>query len=298
VEGRVYVALDGHRSDDDEPYLFASEDFGQTWRSLRANLPLGSTRCLREDLFNPSLLYLGTEFGAWCSLDRGISWNRLGTTLPTVAVHELAQHPENGELVAATHGRSLWICDVGPLRQIRAEHLTQQPALYRPSPVVRWRPQPSRGGTNRRFVGTNPAAGGHLYYALPAPAQKVSIRITDIEGNTIRELSGPVQAGLHRVTWDLMRDAPLTARRAGTGRRAGAAPQAPPAAGDAEGSGPAPSAPAPAGPAPNGAYRVTLAVDGTELSQTLTIIADPNYPPAEAFGEAEGGQEAPTRIPD
>src|SRR5206468_325160 len=110
--GRCYVVLDGHRSDDDEPYVFVTEDFGKTWQSLRANLPWGSTRVLREDLKNPNVLYLGTEFGVWCSLNRGQSWNSLNTNLPTVAVHELAQHPTNGELVAATHGRSLWILDI------------------------------------------------------------------------------------------------------------------------------------------------------------------------------------------
>jgi photosystem II stability/assembly factor-like uncharacterized protein len=74
ADGRVYVALDGHRSDDDDPYVFVSDDFGQTFHSIKANLPRGSTRCLREDIQNENLLFFGTEFGIWTSLDRGAHW--------------------------------------------------------------------------------------------------------------------------------------------------------------------------------------------------------------------------------
>ena len=67
-----------------------TEDYGQTWKSIRANLPWGSTRCLREDVANPDLLYCGTEFAAWASVNRGESWTRINNNLPTVAVHEFA----------------------------------------------------------------------------------------------------------------------------------------------------------------------------------------------------------------
>src|SRR5205823_5559344 len=71
VEGRCYVVFDAHRSDDDEPYVYVTEDFGKTWKPLRGNLPTGSTRVLREDVENGDVLYLGTEFGAWASVNRG-----------------------------------------------------------------------------------------------------------------------------------------------------------------------------------------------------------------------------------
>src|SRR6185295_14293561 len=133
--------------------VYVTEDFGKTWKSIRANLPWGSTRVLREDILNPNLLLCGTEFGAWFSLDRGQNWNKLGTNLPTVAVHEFALHPANGEVVAATHGRSLWVLDVSALRQIKAEHLADTPALYKPSNAVKWRTEAARGRTKRRFAG-------------------------------------------------------------------------------------------------------------------------------------------------
>ncbi len=204
VEGRAYVVFDGHRSDDDSPLPYVTEDFGKTWKSLKGNLPLGSTRCLREDLVNRNLLFLGTEFGAWCTLDRGKSWSKLGGNLPTVAVHEFALHPANGEIVAATHGRSLWVLDISPLRQMKPEALAQAPVLYEPAAFVRWRGEPNRSGTNRRFVGENPTRGAQLYYSLPKNAEKVELKVVDIAGNTIREL--PVRkkdAGLYAVLWDL-----------------------------------------------------------------------------------------------
>jgi len=133
VEGRVYVAFDAHRSDDDEPYLYVSEDYGQSWKSIRSNLPAGSTRVLREDLVNPDVLYCGTEFAVWVSIDPRKTWARLNNNLPTVAVHELAQHPTTGEMVAATHGRSLWVLDVLPLRQMTAAVVKAPATLYRPA---------------------------------------------------------------------------------------------------------------------------------------------------------------------
>ena len=96
VELRLYI------SDDDDPYVSVTEDFGKTWKSLRANLPWGSTRCLREDIKNQNVLYAGTEFAAWASLDRGANWLKINNNLPTVAIHEFAQHPTTGEVVVAT----------------------------------------------------------------------------------------------------------------------------------------------------------------------------------------------------
>jgi photosystem II stability/assembly factor-like uncharacterized protein len=213
ADGRCYVAFDGHRSDDDNPYVYVTEDFGKTWKPIAANLPWGSTRCVSEDMVNPNLLYVGTEFGAWCSLDRGKHWNKLGANLPTVAVFDFAQHPVNGQIVAATHGRSLWVLDVSALRQILPENLSQVARLYEPPPAVRWHSEPSRGGTNRKFVGSNPTFGAEVYYSLPSEAKKATIKIVDVSGRTLREFPARTEPGLHRVAWDL--------RLAGAGGRAG-----------------------------------------------------------------------------
>jgi hypothetical protein len=208
VEGRTYVAFDAHRSDDDEPYVFVTQDFGQTWKPIRANLPTGSTRVCREDIQNQNLLYVGTEFGAWVSANRGASWTKLNNNLPTVAVHEFAQHPTAGEVVAATHGRSLWVLDVTPLRQMTAEVLKAKSHLYQPNTVVRWHMEQGRDGwfseSERKFVGQNPPRGAQLYYALAAKSDKMSLKVLDYAGKTVAEFPGiKGDPGLHRVAWNL-----------------------------------------------------------------------------------------------
>ena len=98
---------------------------------------------------NPNLLYCGTEFALFASLDRGESWTKINNNLPTVAVHEVAVHPTAGEIVAATHGRSLWILDVTALRQMATETIKDEPTLYKPNTVIRWQQLPSRGRLRR-----------------------------------------------------------------------------------------------------------------------------------------------------
>ncbi len=288
VEGRAYVVFDGHRSDDDDPHVYVTEDFGQTWKSLRANLPWGSSRCLREDLTNPNLLYLGTEFAVWASLNRGESWVRINSNLPTVAVHEFALHPTAGEIVAATHGRSLWILDVAPLRQMTAEVLKSPAHLFKPTVAIRWRPEPRRGGTTRRFVGENPPSGAQIYYSLAKIADKVSLKVFDIEGKQVSELRASTAPGLHRVSWDLTRTAGGARAGGRGGFRAGGQQQQPPAGQQqAEGNEETPQqrrGPGGFGPggqpvAP-GTYRLVLTVDGKDLTETVRVEADPTGPAA------------------
>jgi photosystem II stability/assembly factor-like uncharacterized protein len=269
VDGRAYVCFDAHRSDDDEPYIYVTEDHGETWKSLRGNLPVGSSRVLREDLGNKDVLYLGTEFAVWASIDRGKTWTKLNSNLPTVAVHELAQHP-SGEMVAATHGRSLWILDVTPIRQMTADSIKAAATLYQPAVATRWRREPERitlyGDGSRRFIGENPPYGAQIFYSLSKKAEKASLKIIDFSGATIRTLDVKTTPGLHVSRWDLGRN--------GGGLLGAAigllAPRAP-----AEG---------PAGP---GMYKVVLTVDGKEYAQGLKLQADPTTPPGGVLAESD-----------
>jgi len=255
-QGRAYVVLDGHRSDDDEPHVYVTEDFGEKWKSLRANLPWGSTRVLREDVDNPRLLYLGTEFAVWASINRGESWTKINSNLPTVAVHEIAVHPTAGEIVVATHGRSLWVLDVSALRQIKPSTLEEKMHLFRPQAAVRWRSEPTRGSPfgsgSRRFVGQNPPPGAQIYYVLGKKADKITLKIVDFTGKVVRELQAPGEAGFHRVSWDLTR---LSLRLFGERNVPFGELVAP------------------------GMYRVVLTVNGEELVQSLRVDADPTAPP-------------------
>ncbi len=208
--GRVYLALDGHRSDDDAPYLFVSEDYGATWRSSVNNLPAETTRVLREDITSPEILYCGTEFGCYVTLNRGKDWTRLNGNLPTVAVHDFAQHPATGEIVAATHGRSLWVLDATALRQMTADTLAASAHFYKPAEARVWRSMPSRGVSGaRNFVGQNPPSSAALFYSLASEAKEVSLKVTTLDGQAVRTLTPEGKtAGLHRVSWDLRRDPP------------------------------------------------------------------------------------------
>lgn len=254
--GRVYVCMDGHRSDNDQPHIFVSNDFGESFTSLSEGLPRGSSRCLREDIANKNVLYLGTEFAFWVSVDEGRTWAQFNQDLPSVAVHEVAQHPEVNEIVLATHGRSLWACDVSPLRRLDADEITDKVVLLEPTDVIRWRRSARRGGTNRAFSSDNPDGRAHLWYSLPTDAENVLIKIRDIEGETLAELRGGSSAGLHTVEWNMV------AGNQGQGRRR-------------------------ARLASTGSYRVTLVVDDKDVaSQILEIKSDPTLP-ADAISESE-----------
>jgi photosystem II stability/assembly factor-like uncharacterized protein len=316
VDGRCYVVFDAHRSNDDEPYVFVTEDEGETWKPLRSNLPTGSTRVLREDIENPNLLYLGTEFSVYASTNRGQSWTKINNNLPTVAVHEFAQHPTAGELVAATHGRSIWILDVTALRRMTADALKAPATLYRPNTVVRWHNEPQRGSIygvgSRLFVGENPPFGAQIYYSLTKKATKASVKILDYTGKTLRELPAKSELGLHRVTWDLIGESTRQRQPGGPGGGGGGRVGGGGAGG---GGGPGggggrfgqqrlqllayassplllalPQQQQQRGPqirATPGMYRVVLTVDGQEHTQGLRIEADPTLPPPVVAVEEE-----------
>ena len=235
-----------------------TEDFGKTWKSLKANLPRGSSRTLREDIYNPDLLYLGTEFGIWASLDRGMSWNKINANLPTVAIHEVAIHPTAGEIVVATHGRSLWALDVSGLRGLTRAVMKEKATLLKPTSVIRWQNEPTRGGTNRKFVSQNPPRGAQIYVSVSSKISKARLKVFDFDGTTLSDQSVPTEIGLHRLTWSMARGGG-GGGGGGFGRRLqGVTP---------------------------GTYRVVLTVDGKESSQPLKIEADPAYPYTELATE-------------
>jgi photosystem II stability/assembly factor-like uncharacterized protein len=249
VISRFYVTLDGHRSDVYEPYVLVTENYGRTWKRLDAALPknAGSARVIREDISNPEILYLGVEMGLWTTIDRGNSWTRMNSNLPRVAVHEIAQHPTTGEIIAGTHGRSIWILDVTALRQFSSARMSEAAYLYQPNNVVRWQSEPAAGESGtRRFVGKNPTSSAEIYYSLGSDAAEAKLVITDVAGKQIVELDAEDSAGLHKVRWNLRRESLRGSRRF--------SPQV-----------------------PNGTYRIALMIDRSEAdSTTVEIESDPD----------------------
>jgi hypothetical protein len=130
-ENTVYAAFDNHKNDDFKPYLLKSTDAGKTWVSIAGNLPeKGSVLAFAEDPVNANLLFAGTEFGAFFTIDAGAHWVQLKGGLPTIAVRDMAIQAREGDLVIATFGRGFYVLDdLSVLRQIKAEALEQAAAV-------------------------------------------------------------------------------------------------------------------------------------------------------------------------
>ncbi len=217
AEGTAYLAIDRHRNDDLFPYLFVTTDYGATWYSISSNLPPdGPLHVVRQDLRNKDLLFAGTEFGLFVSLDGGNQWHRLGNGLPTVAVHDLAIHPRDRELVIGTHGRGIYIMDIAPLEELTQKVLAADCQLFEVRPALEFRlqgPRSLRGG--KLFTAANPPYGAMVYYYFKtAPSEPVHIAISDPFGNAITEFKAAKEAGLHRIRWDLQQSAGPGARAA------------------------------------------------------------------------------------
>src|SRR5688500_780256 len=208
----VYVSFDNHRENDFKPYLYVSNDFGRTFRSIANNLPATGVdfiHVVREDPHNRNLLFVGSDIAAYVSTNRGVSWQRFMTGLPTGPVHDLKMHPRDRELIAGTHGRSIWVADIAPLEQL-TDSVIRQPAHFF-EPVTAYQYATSfaqRWEGNRLFVADNPPFGASLVYRLAggdARRDTVRIVITDVKGDVVRRLTGPGGSGVHRVAWDLRR---------------------------------------------------------------------------------------------
>ncbi len=271
--GRVYVTVDNHLNNDYEPYIWVSEDYGATFRSIHSGLAGQNVRTLTEDLRNPDVLYIGTETGIFLSLDRGESWRRLRANLPTVRVDEITLHPRDNAMLVATHGRSLFILDhLEPIQEFRSAQGTADDAVLFSIPAaLQWKTKDDRNDEfwgHQFFVGENPPGDAVIQYHLKSAVDELSLRISDAGGQTIRELAAPEsrrQAGIRTLCWD-MRYEPIEAPQSAAARPA------------AEGAG--------GGGARGGA-------SGAEIPGVPTPLPDPGYLPANpcdlSDGQAGGG---------
>ena len=285
-------------SDRHGPCLLMTTDFGATWREIVGGLPADvPTRVVREDPQRPSLLYAGTQAGAYVSFDRGAHWTSLQLNLPRVTVNDITVH--GNDLAIATWGRGLWILDdVAPLRQMDAVRAARAPAfLFEPTPAtrVRWDNNHDTPLPPEVPTGENPPDGAVIDYYLTSAAARVAVSIHDAAGRLVREFTNTAPpadtrmpnvpeywfaaptlagagAGMHRLVWDLRYPSP------------------PPLDYDRDGN-PSSSvsygiiAPAIRGASPRqqplgplalpAMYRVTLTVDGVSTSRSLTVVNDP-----------------------
>ncbi len=226
--GTVYVTFDGHRSDDHKLYVFKSTDFGQSWTSIASNLPEGNVNVIREDPRNRNLLYLGTEYAFYISLNGGREWKRFMNGLPTVRVDDILVHPRDNDLIVGTHGRSLWIIDdITPLQQLDADVTESDVHLFDLRPATRFVEDTmlARGLDGaKHFRGTNPVSGTAINYflksAIASPSETpgtnpVRITISNARGTVVRELVGTNEPGINRVQWNLAPNPGFGAGRGG-----------------------------------------------------------------------------------
>lgn len=227
---RAYVAATMYKSDDFRPYLYKTTDFGKSWKKITGGIPDGAfARVIREDPNRPGMLYAGTETGIYYSSDDGEHWESLQLNLPVVPITDLAVHKREGDLVAATQGRSFWILDdLTILHQMTSAIAKSDVHLYKPEDAYRM----PGGGFSRQSAaaGQNPPAGAVLHYYLrEKPTGEVKLEILDTAGRLVRSFSSapadrqapgtsdeeglsfrgggptrlPSEGGLNRFVWDL-----------------------------------------------------------------------------------------------
>jgi len=218
----AWVAVDRHANDDLHPYIYATSDYGKSWKLLVEGIPEGSfVRAVREDPTRKGLLFAGTETGVFVSYDAGVKWESLQLNLPTVPVHDLAIH-EN-DLVLATHGRSFWILDdISPLRQASDASRNAAVWLYDPAPA--YRVHAARGPKEAPTSGQNPPPGAIVYFDVKEKPKAATLEILDAAGKSVRRYSSAepepldepldpdddkpknqleIKPGMNRFVWDL-----------------------------------------------------------------------------------------------
>ncbi len=265
--GTAYVAANRYQQDDFSPYLWKTTDFGKTWVKITAGIPRTAyTRVVREDPMRRGLLYAGTEYGVWTSLDAGANWRPLQLNLPRVSVRDL--RVQGNDLVAATHGRAFWVIDdLSPLRQL-SDSVTRTPVhLFQPATAILW-----NGGGGGQGTGENPPSGVLVdWWISDSSTAKIRLEFTDARGTLLRSFTSadsastadsiayypadslvPTRRGTNRFVWNLRsRSAPKLSNTVidfGTLR----GPWVPP-----------------------GEYGVRLIVGRDTLARRFTVVADP-----------------------
>jgi photosystem II stability/assembly factor-like uncharacterized protein len=189
--GTAYVAANRYQMQDEAPYIYKTTDYGKTWTKLVTGIPATEfARSVREDPVRRGLLFASTERGVYVSFSDGAQWQSLRRNLPIVPVHDLVI--KDGDLIAATHGRSFWILDdISPLEQLADSTLAASGDLYRPRSPYRldWGQSGGFGDNPAHPVGKNPPSGAVIYYSLKTANQTITLDVLDSAGAVIRSFS-------------------------------------------------------------------------------------------------------------
>jgi photosystem II stability/assembly factor-like uncharacterized protein len=258
--GTAYVVVDNHRSNDFTNYVYATTDFGTTWRRIDATLPANRvTRTVREDPRNAKLLYLATEFGVFISPDAGGQWLPLRNNMPTMPFNDITIQARDNTLILASHARGLWILDqLNALQELTPAVAASSAHLFTVQPAMQVRTTNLRPHTGDMiFRGENPANGALIDYWVREAGTAVELAVLDSAGRAVQTLTSTSTRGINRVVWNL-RHAELPIRSGG---------------GEDDDAGPSPTTPGPL--VLPGTYTVRLSANGVVQQRRVVVKDDP-----------------------
>ena len=198
-KGRAYVSFDNHRFDDNKPYVFMTDDYGKSWKNITSDLPKDySVYVIKEDYIDENLLFVGTEKSVYFTINQGKIWEKLGSNLPSVAIHDLVIHPRDGDLIAGTHGKSIWILDdISPLRNLNFNSNKIIPSRE----STKWiKINTGRKQPYFEFRGENPPYGAIINFYSKTEI-KGKITITNSSGSNLYKRDISLNNGLNRIIW-------------------------------------------------------------------------------------------------
>ena len=206
-EGTAHLSVDGHRSGDMNTYLYRTTDFGSSWESIVGDGIESFAHVVVQDLVNPELLFAGTEYGLYITLDGGNRWARFKGGLPPVPVRDVDIHPRDHDLIIGTHGRGIYILDdLTPLRALTAETLEANLALLPARDAI----MEASGGMSwftgsDEFTGRNPPEAASIFYYQKKRHifGDLKVEIYDSEGELITTIPAPKVKGLNRADWPM-----------------------------------------------------------------------------------------------
>lgn len=216
--GTAYAVFDGHTKGNMKPYALKTKDFGATWNSIISEdiQENAFVRNIQEDYVNEDLLFLGTEFGLYVTIDGGKNWSKFTNNMPSVAVHFIDLQKKTNDLVMGTHGRGVIIIDdISPLRELNQQVLSEDVHFFKAKPFTMTEDSGFSGnfGAETQFVGANKNRSARIVYYLKKRHTfgKMSMEVQDLEGNKIASLSPGKSKGINVVSWGFNTYAPKIA---------------------------------------------------------------------------------------
>jgi photosystem II stability/assembly factor-like uncharacterized protein len=214
--GACYVTFDGHMTGDMKPYVFKTLDYGQTWVSLAGEKVKGFCHVITEDPVNPDLLFLGTEFGLFVTIDGGKVWSQFKGNMPAVPVRDLVIQERENDLVIGTHGRGIMIIDdITPFRNLTQEVLHEDVAFLNGRPYELGHLDWEMGFMgDDEFNGSNPPGSTMINYYLKKRHVfgEMHLEIYNDKGEKIKELPAGKRKGINRVAWQMRMKGPKVPR--------------------------------------------------------------------------------------